>query len=61
MVSGDTKAAAEGVLPAGLGWRPLGRHRLAGLGRPTALYQLEAAELLADFPPLRTEARADGA
>jgi hypothetical protein len=42
-------------VPAGIRLRSLGRHRLRGLTRPEALFQIEAEGLLAEFPPLRTE------
>jgi hypothetical protein len=34
--------------------RDLGLHRLKDLGRPERIYQLDAADLPAGFPPLRT-------
>ncbi len=56
VVSGEAKAAMKGSVPAGVRFHSLGRHRLAGLTRAEALFQVEADGLLADFPPLRTEA-----
>jgi class 3 adenylate cyclase len=56
VVSGETKAALEGSVPAGVSFRSLGRRRLAGLTQAEALFQVEADGLLADFPPLRTKA-----
>ncbi|HYT79949.1 MAG TPA: adenylate/guanylate cyclase domain-containing protein, partial [Actinomycetota bacterium] len=53
VVSGETKAAVEGALPAGVSFRSLGRYRLPGLDQAQALFQVEADGLLADFPPLR--------
>ena len=53
IVSGETKTAIEGSLPAGVGLRSLGRHRLPGLTRAEALFQVEADGLVCDFPPLR--------
>ena len=53
VVSGETMAAAEGSLPAGVGLRSLGRHRLPGLTHAEALFQVEAEGLPADFPPIR--------
>jgi class 3 adenylate cyclase len=55
VVSGETKTAVAGSLPADVRFRSLGRHRLPGLARPVALFQVEADGLLSDFPPLRTE------
>jgi class 3 adenylate cyclase len=54
VVSGETKAAIEGVLPDGIHLRSLGRHRLSGLTDAQALYQVEAEGLLGEFPPPRT-------
>lgn len=55
VVSDEAKRAIEGSVPAGIRLRSLGRHRLRGLTRPEALFQIEADGLLAEFPPLRTE------
>jgi class 3 adenylate cyclase len=55
VVSGEAKRAIEGAVPAGIRLRALGRHRLRGLTRPEALFQIETEGLLAEFPPLRTE------
>jgi predicted ATPase/class 3 adenylate cyclase len=41
-------------LPAGVGLRDLGEHRLRDLTDPQRLFQLVIAGLPADFPPLRT-------
>jgi class 3 adenylate cyclase len=57
LVSGETRAAAEEP-PPGLGFRDLGRHRLAGLPEPQYLFQLEGEGLRADFPPPRTRTAA---
>jgi predicted ATPase/class 3 adenylate cyclase len=42
-----------GALPAGVSLRPLGTHRLRDLLEPEEVFQLVAAELPSDFPPLR--------
>src|SRR5207249_9918338 len=55
VVSGSTRATTGGSLPAGVGLRRLGRHRLPGLIRAEVLFQVEAEGILADFPPLRAE------
>jgi class 3 adenylate cyclase len=60
VVSGETKTAIEGSLPAGVSLRSLGRRRLPGLTRPEALFQVEAEGLLCDFPPLRRGAASRG-
>jgi len=54
IVSGKTKVTVEGSMPAGMRFRSLGRHRLAGLAQPEALFQVQAKGLLTGFPPLRT-------
>ena len=55
VVSDEAKRAIDGSVPAGIRLRSLGRHRLRGLTRPEALFQIEADGLLSEFPPLRTE------
>jgi DNA-binding NarL/FixJ family response regulator/class 3 adenylate cyclase len=45
-------ASARALLP-GVAARDLGDHRLAGLVEPEHLFQLEAAEIEREFPPLR--------
>jgi class 3 adenylate cyclase len=55
VASGRTRAAIGLSVPAGLGFRNLGRHRLAGLPEPEALFQVEADGLRADFPRPRTK------
>jgi predicted ATPase len=50
-----TRATTDVVrdqLPAGVGLRELGIHRLKDLGRPEEVFQLEIADLNAEFPPL---------
>ena len=44
----DTIGEADGV-----GWRTLGRHRLRGIPDEHELFQVEAADLATEFPPLR--------
>jgi class 3 adenylate cyclase len=53
------RAIAPSV-PAGIGFRALGRHRLHGLPEPEPLFQLRAPGLVASFPPLRTGAGSAG-
>jgi ATP-dependent Clp protease ATP-binding subunit ClpA len=45
---------ARDHLPAGVELRDLGEHRLKDLTRPERIFQLAAADLPAEFPPLRT-------
>ena len=54
VVSGKTKVAMAGAMPAGIRLRSLGRHPLAGLGQSEALFQVHAEGLPTAFPPLRT-------
>ncbi len=54
VVSAATAALLHDSLPAGLRLKDLGRHRLKDLSRPEQIFQLEAAGLAADFPPLRS-------
>lgn len=53
VASGEVKTALESV-PAGLRFRPLGRHRVPGLPAAVALYQVLVDGLPAKFPPPRT-------
>jgi predicted ATPase/class 3 adenylate cyclase len=52
LLSGVTGELLSDALPAGLGLRDLGMHRLRDLGRPEHVYQLEANVLPSAFPPL---------
>jgi predicted ATPase/class 3 adenylate cyclase len=54
LVSEATAVLVRDTLPPGAVLRDLGPHRLKDLGRPERIYQLDAAGLAADFPPLRT-------
>jgi class 3 adenylate cyclase len=47
-------AVARGSEPAGVGFKDLGLHRFHGLPAPEQLFQVEAADLPANFPPPRT-------
>jgi class 3 adenylate cyclase len=53
LVSAQTKAAIKEAISAEVRFRSLGKHRLAGLPKAEALYQIEAEGLLTRFPPLR--------
>jgi hypothetical protein len=48
-------------LADGVGLRSLGAWRFQGLREPEQLYQVEATELLADFPPPRSAVPFDAA
>ena len=53
-----SSAAADRVrnqLPSGITLRDLGVHKLRGITEPETIYQLVAADLPSDFPPLRVE------
>jgi class 3 adenylate cyclase len=54
VVSSAVRSAVLDSLADGVGLKPLGAFRFQGLGEPEHLYQVEAADLLADFPPLRS-------
>ena len=53
LLSGATVRALEASAPADVSFRSLGDHRLHGLPEPEALFQLEAPDLPARFPPPR--------
>ena len=57
VVSGNTRAAVGRSAPAGIRFRSLGRHRLAGLPTTEPLYQLLAKGLPSRFPRPRTSRR----
>ena len=54
LVSGATAAVLQGDLPELASLRDLGEHRLKDLERAERVYQLEAPDLPAAFPPLRS-------
>jgi predicted ATPase/class 3 adenylate cyclase len=54
VVSETAAALARDALPPGAVFRDLGLHRLKDLGPPVPLFQLSAAGLQAEFPPLRS-------
>jgi class 3 adenylate cyclase len=59
VISGAVRTAAVDSLPAGVGLRSLGAWRFRGLPEPLELFQVDAADLQADFPPPRSAARAE--
>ena len=61
LVSSATRELVAGELDAGVDLADLGEHRLKDLERAERLYQVVAADLAADFPPVRSEAPAVGA
>jgi predicted ATPase/class 3 adenylate cyclase len=52
--SSSATALVRDFLPDGASLSDLGLHRLKDLGRPEQIYQLQAAGLLSEFPPLRS-------
>jgi class 3 adenylate cyclase len=54
VMSSAVRAAVVESLAEGVGLRGLGPWRFRGLPDAVDLYQVEAADLLADFPPLRS-------
>jgi class 3 adenylate cyclase len=54
VVSSSVQSAVLDSLADGVGLKSLGAFRFEGLREPEHLYQVEAADLLADFPPLRS-------
>jgi predicted ATPase/class 3 adenylate cyclase len=54
LLSETTAALVRGSLPPGAALRDLGVHRLKDLGPPVRIFQLDAAGLPAEFPPLRS-------
>jgi class 3 adenylate cyclase len=46
--------AVSAATPAGIRFKDLGQHQFHGLPAPEALFQVEAADLPATFPPPRT-------
>ena len=54
VVSSAVRSAVLTSLADGINRRSLGTWRFQGLREPEDLYQVEAADLLADFPPLRS-------
>jgi class 3 adenylate cyclase len=57
VVSAATRGTLGTETPAGVRFRPLGRHRLPGLPEPEPLFQVHAQGLRATFPALRTGRR----
>ena len=54
VVSATTAALLRDRMPASASLRDLGLHRLKDLGRPEQIFQVDAAGLPTDFPPLRS-------
>ncbi|NUR75586.1 MAG: adenylate/guanylate cyclase domain-containing protein [Thermoleophilia bacterium] len=54
VLSSSVYSAVQEALAEGVALRSLGAWRFQGLREPEDLYQVEAADLLAEFPPLRS-------
>src|SRR5215472_4686699 len=54
VVSAVAAGLLAGSLPAGVGLKDLGLHRLRDMGRAEQIFQLQAEGLPATFPPLRS-------
>jgi class 3 adenylate cyclase len=54
VMSSAVRTAVLDSLADGVSLRSLGRWRFRGLPEPVDLFQVDAADLLADFPPLRS-------
>jgi class 3 adenylate cyclase len=54
LLSGAVREAVAGAEPIGIGFGDLGQHQFHGLPAPESLFQVEAADLPAQFPPPRT-------
>jgi hypothetical protein len=54
LVSESAAVLVRDGLPPGAALADLGSHRLKDLGRPERIFQLRAAGLQAEFPPLRS-------
>jgi class 3 adenylate cyclase len=59
VVSSSVHSAVLASLADGVTLRSLGAFRFQGLREPEQLYQLEAADLLTEFPPLRSAVPVD--
>jgi class 3 adenylate cyclase len=59
VLSAPVRAAIAESLPEGVGLTSLGTWRFRGLPEPIEMFQAQAADLPADFPPLRSAVRAE--
>jgi class 3 adenylate cyclase len=58
VVSSAVRRAVDASLPDGVSMKNLGAWRFRGLPEPVALFQVDAAGLATEFPPLRSAVRA---
>ena len=54
VMSSAVRSAVDESLAGGVGLRSLGAWRFQGLPEPVEMFQVEADDLIADFPPLRS-------
>src|SRR5690606_18016937 len=54
LLSEATEALLRAQLPAGVSLRDLGRHRLKDFEQAESIFQVVAAELPAEYPPLKS-------
>jgi class 3 adenylate cyclase len=54
VMSSAVRAATGGALPDGIGLSELGTWRFRGLPEPIEMFQVDAADLPGEFPPLRS-------
>ena len=54
LCSAATGAVVQDTLPTGVELVDLGEHRLRDLSRPETIFQVGHADLVGEFPPLRT-------
>ena len=59
VMSAAVRGALAESLPDGVGVSSLGAWRFRGLPEPLDMFQVDAPDLTADFPPLRSAARVD--
>jgi class 3 adenylate cyclase len=59
LVSSPVRAAIIESLADGVSLRSLGAWRFRGLPEPVVMFQADAADLLAEFPPLRSAVHAN--
>jgi class 3 adenylate cyclase len=60
VLSSAVRSALDDALPDDINLRSLGAWRFQGLPEPIEIFQVEAADLLSEFPPLRSAARVEG-
>jgi class 3 adenylate cyclase len=59
VMSSAVRTAVDGAVPEGVDLAPLGAWRFRGLPEPIEMFQVEAADLPHEFPPLRSAVPAE--